>query len=53
MDFVRTNVFFNGISAPEYKAIVEGGQIEYSVEGIVTVETAWSLVEKEFENTIG
>ena len=40
-------------NAPEYQAIVEGGQVEYSVEGIVTVETAWSLVEKEFENTIG
>ena len=39
-------------NAPEYQAIVEGGQVEYSVEGIVTVETAWSLVEKEFENTI-
>lgn len=40
-------------NAPEYQAIVEGEFVEYSVEGIVTVETAWSLVEKEFENSIG
>ena len=40
-------------NAPEYQAIVEGESVKYSVKGIVTVETAWSLVEKEFENSIG
>ena len=40
-------------NSSQYQAIIEGESIQYSVEGIVTVETAWSLVEKEFENTLG
>ena len=40
-------------NAPEYKSIIEGKSLQYSVKGIVTVETAWSLVEKEFESSIG
>ena len=40
-------------NAPEYQSIIEGEPVQYTVEGIVTVETAWSLVEKEFENTLG
>lgn len=39
-------------NAAEYQAIVKGESLQYSVKGIVTVETAWSLVEKEFESTI-
>ena len=51
-----TNIFqlvLSDTNAPEYQAIVNGEAVEYSVKGIVTVETAWSLVEKEFENSIG
>jgi LEA14-like dessication related protein len=40
-------------NSAEYKSIIEGESLQYSVKGIVTVETAWSLVEKEFENSIG
>lgn len=40
-------------NAPEYRSIIEGESLQYSVKGIVTVETAWSLVEKEFESSIG
>ena len=40
-------------NAAEYKSIIEGESLQYSVKGIVTVETAWSLVEKEFESSIG
>ena len=40
-------------NAPEYRSIIEGESVQYSVEGIVTVETAWSLVEKEFESSLG
>ena len=39
-------------NAPEYRSIIEGESVKYTVKGIVTVETAWSLVEKEFENSI-
>ena len=39
-------------NAPEYKSIIEGKSLQYSVKGIVTVETAWSLIEKEFESSI-
>ena len=40
-------------NAPEYQSIIEGESVQYSVKGIVTVETAWSLVEKEFESSLG
>jgi len=36
----------------EYKAIASGENVEYSVKGVITVETAWSLVEKEFESIL-
>lgn len=39
-------------NASEYQSIIEGRTTQYSVKGIVTVETAWSLVEKEFESSI-
>ena len=47
------NLVLSEDNSPQYQAIIEGESVQYSVEGIVTVETAWSLVEKEFENTIG
>ena len=40
-------------NAPEYRSIVEGESLQYTAKGIVTVETAWSLVEKDFESSIG
>ena len=36
----------------EYEAIASGENIEYSVKGVITVETAWSIVEKEFESKL-
>lgn len=39
-------------NAPQYQSIIEGESVKYTVKGIVTVETAWSLVEKEFENSV-
>jgi hypothetical protein len=39
-------------NAPEYQSVIEGKTIQYSVKGVVTVETAWSLVEKEFQSSI-
>ncbi len=32
-----------------YDAITSGGPVVYSAKGLVVVESAWSLVEKEFE----
>ena len=31
-----------------YDAIVEGNDVEFRAEGIITVESAWSIVETEF-----
>ncbi len=39
-------------NAQEYQSIIEGESLQYSVKGIVTVETAWSLIEKEFESSL-
>jgi LEA14-like dessication related protein len=40
------------INAPEYQAITSGQQVQYSVEGIVTAETAWSIIEKDFQSSM-
>ena len=31
-----------------YNAIINEENLDYSINGIITVETAWSLIEKEF-----
>jgi hypothetical protein len=33
----------------EYNAIVAGEDVEYEADGLLTIETAWSIVEKEFQ----
>lgn len=51
-----TNIFqlvLSDTNAPQYQAIIKGEPVQYTVKGIVTVETAWSLVEKEFESSMG
>jgi len=35
-----------------YQAIVNGENVEFSAKGIMTVETSWSLVEKEFQSSL-
>ena len=35
--------------ADEYNAIVSGEDVEYGADGLLTIETAWSIVEKEFQ----
>ena len=45
-----TNIFqlvLSDTNAPQYQAIIKGEPVQYTVKGIVTVETAWSLVEKD------
>jgi len=37
-------------NAQEYLSITRGESVKYSVKGSITAETAWSLVEKEFQS---
>jgi len=49
------NVFHlekNAIDSNIYDSIVNEEILNYNTNGIVTVETAWSLIEKEFESTM-
>ena len=46
------NKFFLTLSeqnAPQYNAIVNGEELDFSASGTVVVESAWSLIEKEFK----
>ena len=36
----------------EYNQIIDEDPTEFSVKGMVTIETAWTLVEKNFEDTL-
>jgi LEA14-like dessication related protein len=40
------------VNIQEYQSITRGESIQYSVKGIITTETAWSLVEKEFQSSM-
>lgn len=33
----------------EYNAIVSGEDVQYDADGQLTIETAWSIIEKEFQ----
>jgi len=35
-----------------YQAIIDEKNIEFSAEGIITIETSWSLIEKEFQSSL-
>ena len=39
-------------NSDEYLAIVNGEFVEFSVKGQYTIETAWQLLEKEFDSTL-
>jgi LEA14-like dessication related protein len=36
----------------EYQDIINGGEMRFSVEGEITAQTAWSLIEKEFQSSM-
>jgi hypothetical protein len=36
----------------EYQDIINGGEMRFSVEGEITEESAWSLIEKEFQSSM-
>lgn len=49
------NIFqliLSDFNAQQYNAITSGENVRYSVEGMVLVETAWSLIEKEFQSSM-
>jgi hypothetical protein len=37
----------------EYKAITTGQPVNYKVTGQVTVESAWTLITRDFQSTLG
>lgn len=49
----KFNLVYTDQIAKEYSAIVNGEQISYRAKGIISVESAWSIVEKPFEVTLG
>jgi LEA14-like dessication related protein len=42
-------LILNDENQKEYKAIISGERIEYDASGILTVESAWSIVEPTFD----
>jgi len=36
----------------EYQDIINGGEMRFSVEGEITAQSAWSLIEKEFQSSM-
>jgi hypothetical protein len=40
------------IKSDTYQNIIDEEGVEFTAEGIITVETAWSLIEKEFKSSI-
>ena len=46
------NLILSDVNTQEYQSIVNGEPVKYSVKGIITAETAWSLVEKEFQSNM-
>lgn len=40
------------ISSETYQAIIDGKITSFRVEGIMTTESAWSVIEKNFESSI-
>ncbi len=47
IDLVRTEA-----NSDVYQMIVDGDSIQYRVEGNITIETAWSLIEKDFQSSL-
>jgi hypothetical protein len=45
-------IFLTESNSDEYFAIINSEHVEFSVKGQYTIETAWQLVEKEFESLL-
>ena len=49
----KFNLVYTDQIANEYSIITNGEQASYRVKGIISAESAWSIVEKPFESTLG
>ncbi len=47
------NLVYTDQIADEYFAITNEEQVSYFAKGNISVESAWSIVEKEFESSLG
>ncbi len=47
LDLARTEA-----NSDVYQMIVDGDSIQYRVEGNITLETAWALIEKDFQSSL-
>ena len=46
------NLVRSDVNSDVYQMIVDGNSVQYSVEGNITVETAWALIEKDFQSSL-
>lgn len=48
--------FFNLVKSEEnsdvYQMITDGNSVQYNVEGNITIETAWAVIEKDFQSSL-
>lgn len=49
---LKSTVTITADAGEQYQSIVSNNIQEYSVEGLITVESAWSIVEVDFESSI-
>ena len=48
----KFNLVLSDKIVQEYQDIIDEKELKFSVKGIVTAETSWSLIEKEFESSM-
>jgi len=49
----KFQLVLSDVNAQDYQSITRGESVWYSVEGTITTESAWSLVDKEFQSSLG
>jgi len=49
----KFQLVLSDINSQDYQSITRGESVRYSVEGTITTESAWSLVDKEFQSSLG
>lgn len=47
------NLVYSDRISDQYDAIVSGQNLNYDAEGVISIESAWSIVEKEFITKLG
>ncbi len=51
---LKTNFFLilDDANSEIYNQIINGEELKFSAEGMITAETSWSIVEKEFQSSL-